>query len=574
MIHEGSAFIEAAPEENQDEKGGAFYNKVQVVNRDLSILVVQTYIRTISSCRDASSTKHEIHVLEALGATGLRSVRYFHEISGITRIICNDMSPSAVALMKKNFLQNNIPEKSIIANCDDANTLMRRLSRSIRDPVIAHLNPASEDMLQSGKPGTYSIPLQAQKMHVVDIDPYGSASPFLSSAIACTAEGGLLCVTCTDSAVLCGKYPETCHSKYGSLSLKNCSFNHEMGLRILLAAIERAANLQGRYCRPLLSAKIDFYFRVFVQLFTKPIQVKRSCTKMSYILQCSQCSHFQLLPVALAQKHKGLHTKDASASECHQPPVGTNGEEYLCSPDMPSSPNFAVSTPRLSRNSIFGWQKVTDNFTRENDDEIDQNKWCPSCSSCSYTLGGPIYNQSINDVDFIKSCSETLKNVENTETSEKKMVLGARDRVDALLINLMQELTDVPLYHSIPRMCSDLRYSVPPFGKLIDAIHRLGFQCSRSHCNIDAIKTNTPSPVLYAILRSFFEPHESVEDRSCCSYGKLTSGKLPHIQVSQLRKNIWEVNQSSACHNEAPKKHVRYLPNPEPNWGPKARTKM
>ena len=38
---------------------------------------------------------------------------------------------------------------------------------------------------------------------------------------------GLLCITCTDASVLCGNHPETCYSKYGSVSLKlKCC--HEM----------------------------------------------------------------------------------------------------------------------------------------------------------------------------------------------------------------------------------------------------------------------------------------------------------------------------------------------------------
>ena len=44
---------------------------------------------------------------------------------------------------------------------------------------------------------------------VVDLDPYGTAAIFLDSAMQAVAEGGLLCVTCTDMAVLCGS--GTCH---------------------------------------------------------------------------------------------------------------------------------------------------------------------------------------------------------------------------------------------------------------------------------------------------------------------------------------------------------------------------
>jgi tRNA (guanine26-N2/guanine27-N2)-dimethyltransferase len=43
---------------------------------------------------------------------------------------------------------------------------------------------------------------------VIDLDPYGSVCPFLDTAImACNNDGSkptLLCVTCTDSRVLCG----------------------------------------------------------------------------------------------------------------------------------------------------------------------------------------------------------------------------------------------------------------------------------------------------------------------------------------------------------------------------------
>lgn len=35
---------------------------------------------------------------------------------------------------------------------------------------------------------------------VVDLDPYGSPSQFLDSAVQAVADGGLLCVTATDMA--------------------------------------------------------------------------------------------------------------------------------------------------------------------------------------------------------------------------------------------------------------------------------------------------------------------------------------------------------------------------------------
>jgi tRNA (guanine26-N2/guanine27-N2)-dimethyltransferase len=69
---------------------------------------------------------------------------------------------------------------------------------------------------------------------VIDLDPYGSASPFLESSIKNIKNGGipisllgLLCVTCTDLAVLCASHPETCFSKYNSIPAKG-KLCHEM----------------------------------------------------------------------------------------------------------------------------------------------------------------------------------------------------------------------------------------------------------------------------------------------------------------------------------------------------------
>jgi len=48
--------------------------------------------------------------LEALAATGLRSVRYLKEIEALRQLLANDIDPTATELMKKNFDFNSIKE--------------------------------------------------------------------------------------------------------------------------------------------------------------------------------------------------------------------------------------------------------------------------------------------------------------------------------------------------------------------------------------------------------------------------------------------------------------------------------
>lgn len=47
----------------------------------------------------------------------------------------------------------------------------------------------------------------SSRFNVIDLDPYGTAVPFLDASIQAAADETLLCITCTDSRVLCG--PDT-----------------------------------------------------------------------------------------------------------------------------------------------------------------------------------------------------------------------------------------------------------------------------------------------------------------------------------------------------------------------------
>ena len=96
-----------------------------------------------------------------------------------------------------------------------------------------------------------------------------------------TADGGLICITCTDMGVLCGNAPETGYSKYGALPIRTKAC-HEMALRIVLQSVEAHANRYGRYVEPLLSLSIDFYCRVFVRIRTSQLsKTKASSSRCS-----------------------------------------------------------------------------------------------------------------------------------------------------------------------------------------------------------------------------------------------------------------------------------------------------
>ncbi|KQK20895.1 probable tRNA (guanine(26)-N(2))-dimethyltransferase 1 [Brachypodium distachyon] len=200
-------------------------------------------------------------VLEALAASGLRSLRYAREVDGLGKVVALDNDKASVEACKRNIKFNGT---------------------AASDKVEAHLADARVYMLTHPK-----------EFDVVDLDPYGSPSIFLDSAVQAVADGGLLMCTATDMAVLCGNSGEVCYSKYGSYPVKG-KYCHEMALRILLACIESHANRYKRYIVPVLSVFMDFYVRVFVRVFTSASEIKNAPLKLSYVYQCVGCDSFHL----------------------------------------------------------------------------------------------------------------------------------------------------------------------------------------------------------------------------------------------------------------------------------------
>ncbi|KAJ0967812.1 hypothetical protein J5N97_024729 [Dioscorea zingiberensis] len=262
-----------------DASNGVFYNKAQVNNRDMSIAVLRTFVSKREEEHGAKFNREivqamvkstggkghqevkELRVLEALAASGLRALRYAHEVEGIGQVIALDSDKASVEACERNIQFNG----SVVCS-----------------KVEAHLADARVYMLTHPK-----------EFDVVDIDPYGSPSAFLDSAVQSVADGGMLMCTATDMAVLCGEDRDICYSKYGSYPLKG-KYCHEMALRILLASIESNANRYKRHIVPVLSVYMDFYIRVFVRIFTSGSAMKETPLKLSYVYQCVGCDSFHL----------------------------------------------------------------------------------------------------------------------------------------------------------------------------------------------------------------------------------------------------------------------------------------
>ncbi|ONM10626.1 putative tRNA (guanine(26)-N(2))-dimethyltransferase 2, partial [Zea mays] len=285
--------------------------------------------------------------------------------------------------------------------------------------------------------------MHPKEFDVVDLDPYGSPSIFLDSAVQAVADGGLLMCTATDMAVLCGANGEVCYSKYGSFPTKG-KYCHEMALRILLASIESHANRYKRYIVPVLSVFMDFYIRVFVRVFTSASEIKNTPLKLSYIYQCVGCDsfHLQCLARTVPKKNNGVK---------HAPAFG---------PVVPQE-----------------------------------------CSDCGkkFNVGGPIWSAPIHDQDWVVSTLTGVKSMKDR--------YPAYDKITSVLTTVSEELDDIPLFFSLHNIAGTVKCTSPSLVMFRSAVLNAGYRISSTHVNPLGVKSDAPWDVIWDIMRCWVKNH-------------------------------------------------------------------
>jgi len=211
-----------------------FYNPVMVLNRDISLLILQDLVSLDGK-----------KILDGLAATGVRGIRFCKEVEGDFFVTINDWNPDAFNLIMKNMERNGLDNAE--ARKEDLNLI-----------------------------------LSTERFDYIDIDPFGSPVPFLESALHSITKNGIIGVTATDTACLCGSYPRTCLERYGALPLKT-EYCHEVGLRILIGYIARMAARHGMGVMPLFCFSIDHYFRLHLKLILDKEKAYESLINIGYV---------------------------------------------------------------------------------------------------------------------------------------------------------------------------------------------------------------------------------------------------------------------------------------------------
>jgi len=257
------AFIKS-PSEYAPSKAPVFYNPVMELNRDLAVLALQAYQRM---------ENRQINVCEPLAGCGVRGIRFVAEVKGVQKVLINDINEKAFQLAKHNVQINGLSKRVAVKN-EDANFLL----------------------------SCYSAP--RKRFDFIDIDPFGSPVPYLDSAIRALRNGGLLALTATDMAPLCGVHPKACIRKYGGKPLRT-EYCHELAVRLLAGCLATTAAKQDIGVRVVFSHSTDHYIRVYVTIKYGAKKADESIKNMGYILHCFKCFHRETMREPFLAEHVG-----------------------------------------------------------------------------------------------------------------------------------------------------------------------------------------------------------------------------------------------------------------------------
>lgn len=500
--------------EDRGEVQQVFYNPIQQYNRDLSVLAIKTYgeeaLEKKKGRKQAKDAKHgkkrkrgdengtkteqpaqaepqappeqpeqpaqpaetepkqdaekptkskpTFKMLDALSASGLRALRYAHELPFVTSIIANDLSASAAKSIKQNVKHNGVEDIVSVTN-DDALAVMYR--------TIA-------DSLSNGENHKFSK--KSSKFDVIDLDPYGTAAPFFDAAVQSVRDdGGLLCITCTDSAVWAGhSYSEKTYSLYGGTPIHGMH-SHEAGLRLIINAVATSAARYGLAIEPQLSLSIDFYTKVFMRVTKSPQAVKFLGSKTMFVYSCDNgCGAWET--------------------------------QYLMR---------AKAVPNKKGNGAYYKYSVAQGPSSD--------RHCKHCDNKMH-INGPMYGGQIHSRDFIermlKQIPEADKDVYRTlprlegmlQTAleelipgpEEKLPVDDRDREFA-------KIDHCPFYIVPNKLSSIVSCGTPGDDLFRGALKHLGYVAGRSHCKPGSIKTDAPWSTIWWIMTEWIRQKNPIK---------------------------------------------------------------
>jgi tRNA (guanine26-N2/guanine27-N2)-dimethyltransferase len=372
----------------------AFFNPRGAFVRDVSLVVYKAYLEQYMEAPSKSLT-----FADSLAGIGARGIRVAREIEGFERVFLNDINSRALEYARKSAELNSLGQKCIFSRSEVCSFLLSRFEN------------------------------QSERFDFVDLDPFGSPSDFVDCAIRSVKDGGLLSMTATDSAVLCGVYPKVALRKYLGLPLRT-DYCHEVGMRLLFGLASQTAMRLEAGIVPIFCHHDMHYFRTYFSLKVGNSYSRDNEGKIGFIIHCFGCGYRSIL------RRDEFFSLRAGEENGHD--VGLEKGKHQ--KKMVTAESVALVCPECGRG------------TKEKGGRI--------------AVGGPLWIDKIQSINFLKRCEEVSD------------------------LPVFSEEIDLPLYYDLNSIKLKSGTSMPKITKVLDTLQSRGFTASRTRLNRNSLRTN------------------------------------------------------------------------------------
>ncbi len=374
----------------------AFFNPRGAFVRDVSLVVYRAYLGQY-----AKGISKTLTFADSLAGIGARGIRVANEVEGFEQVFLNDINTRALEFARKSAEMNSLGEKCVFSRSEVCSFLVSRFEN------------------------------QCERFDFVDLDPFGSPSDYIDCAIRGVKDGGLLSMTGTDSAVLCGVYPRVALRKYLGLPLRT-DYCHEVGMRLLFGLAAQTAMRLEAGIIPIFCHHDMHYFRTYFSIKVGNSYSRDNEGKIGFITHCFGCGYRSIL------RRDEFFSLRAEDKKQEGDRVGNRKSARQKKP-MPSEKAVLV---------------------------------CPECGRGTnekggrVALGGPLWIDKIQSMDFVKRCGEISE------------------------LSVFSEELDLPLYYDLNSIRLRSGTSMPKITKVLETLQSRGFAASRTRLNRNSLRTN------------------------------------------------------------------------------------
>ena len=257
--------------------GDGFLNPAMAPARTRSVMLLSDAIEHGWLVEEGKT----IRVLDALCATAVRPRRWRREVPNqeVLKITANDLDDQSISWARKSHTEHPVDDGYI---WQEEPCRFGQISEGISENGINWVVGDARKIMVTN-------PYQW-----IDLDPFGSPVDFLDSAIQSLSRVGVLDVTATDTAALCGSSKTSAARRYGATGILD-SYMHDDAVRILLGTIARVAAMHDRHIRPLISLFDGHHVRVSVLITRSKESASDWADNIGFRIR-SKPYHFSKLP--------------------------------------------------------------------------------------------------------------------------------------------------------------------------------------------------------------------------------------------------------------------------------------